>query len=107
MLAFIPQEAQVALMAAGRAVPAGIEPTALQTAIADIAARHGAWFADTAQALRAQAAPERLYYQVDGHLSGQGQPIAAAYIAQRFAAEAAGPFADCRQPRSVSLEARP
>ena len=107
ILGFVPQEAQVALMAAGRVIPPGIDPTSLQTEIANIAARHGAVFADTTQALRIQPAPERLYYQVDGHLSGAGQPIAAASIARTFADRLGGPFANCRASLSASRDSRP
>ena len=103
-IVFVPQEAQVALMAAGRTVPPGVVPTAFQAEISKIAARHGAFFIDTSVALRARPAPERLYYQVDGHLSGEGQPIAGAYIAQQLTDASAGPFADCRGTVAASLE---
>jgi hypothetical protein len=95
-LAFIPAKPQVALMGTGRTATSGIYPMALQEAIAPIAARHGIGFIDTSVALRARSAPEQLYYQVDGHLSGEGQPIAAAYIARQLAGTRAGPFARCR-----------
>ena len=98
--AFVPQEAQVALLA-GRTVPPGVDPAALSAALQGIVARHGVGFADTSVALRAEPAPERLYYQVDGHLSGQGQPIAAAYIAQQLAAKPDGAFSGCRSLASV------
>jgi hypothetical protein len=94
--AFVPLKPQVALMGSGRSVPAGVDPMALQKAIAPIAARHGISFIDTSVALRARPVPERLYYQVDGHLSGKGQPIAAAYIAQQLVGASEGPFAGCR-----------
>jgi uncharacterized membrane protein len=94
VVAFVPQEAQIALMA-GRPLPPGVDPDALPRALAEIAARHGAGFADTSQALRTHPDPERLYYQVDGHLSGEGQPIAAAFIARRFVTGAAPAFASC------------
>ena len=98
--AFVPQEAQVALMA-GRAVPPGVDPAALPAALQAIVASHGVGFADTSVALRAEPAPERLYYQVDGHLSGQGQPIAAAYIARQLAANPDGAFGSCRRLASI------
>jgi hypothetical protein len=84
MLAFVPQMAQVMLMA-GNPVPPGIDPSALQAAIAAIATRHGVLFADTSVALREKRMPERLFYEVDGHRSGEGQPVAAAYIGQSYA----------------------
>jgi hypothetical protein len=105
-VAFVPQEAQVAMMAPGRTAPPGIEPTALPKAIEAITTRHGAEFADTTQALSIQPAPEKLYYQVDGHLAGTGQPIAATVIARTLANQGDGPFANCRAADSVSLEVR-
>lgn len=95
IFAFVPQEVQVALMA-GRVVPPGINPAALSIVLQDIVARHGVWFPDISVALRAEHAPERLYYQVDGHLSGQEQSVATAYIAQQLAAKPDDPFGACR-----------
>lgn len=101
---FVPQEAQVALEA-GRTIPPGVDPAALPAALQAIAARHDVGFTDTSVALRAEPAPERLYYQVDGHLSGKGQPIAAAYIAQRLAADPHGPFGECHHGAPFRLGA--
>ena len=95
---FIPQEAEVALMADGRSAPPGIDPAALPAAIGAIAARHGASFIDTSLGLRRDPAPEHFYYIVDGHLSDKGQPVAGAYIAQRLAADDGGAFSDCASP---------
>ncbi len=102
MVSFVPQEAQVTLMA-GQSIPAGIDPAALPAAIKAIALAHGASFADTSVALRAEPNPGQLYYQVDGHLSGDGQPIAAAYIAKGLADSGTGSFAGCRQPRPTQV----
>jgi hypothetical protein len=95
VIAFIPQEAQVALMAPGRHAPPGVDPIALPTAIGAIAARHGAAFIDTSLGLRNDPAPEHFYYTVDGHLSGEGHPAVGAYIAQRLAEDPGSSFADC------------
>ncbi len=102
--AFIPQEAQIALMA-GRRVPPGIDPSALQAALRAIAGRWGVGFIDASLMLLTQRTPERLYYQVDGHLSGRGQPLAAAAIAQALANTPGGPFTRCREmaPSVVGL----
>ncbi len=101
---FVPQEAQVALMT-GRTVPPGVDPAALPAALQAAAARHGVGFVDTSVALRTNPAPEQLYYQVDGHLSGRGQPVAAAYIAQQLAAVPYGPFSGCRNPAPTRVGA--
>jgi hypothetical protein len=92
VIAFVPQEAEIALMAR-HPMPPGIDPGALPHAIAAIAARQGVNFIDTSDALRTRPRPEQLYYQVDGHLSGAGQPLAAALIADKFGARI---FPSCR-----------
>ena len=99
---FVPQEAQVALMA-GRPIPAGIVPEALPQALDAIAERHGVAFVDTSEALRLQPAPEQLFYQVDGHLSGLGQPVIAAYIAGRLTDVPQDGFSDCHRSASVRV----
>jgi len=91
-IALIPQEAQLVLMAQ-HAPPPGVDPYALPAAIAAIAARHDVGFVDTSDVLKTQASPELLYYQVDGHLSGDGQPLAAKSIARWFGA---GLFSACQ-----------
>jgi hypothetical protein len=95
VIAFIPQEAELALMAK-QALPPGIDPNALPEAVAAIAARHDVGFVDTADVLKTHPHPAQLYYQVDGHLSGAGQPLAALSIARWFSA---GPFSACRDDR--------
>jgi hypothetical protein len=95
VLAFIPHEAEIALMAPGQNLPPGIDPNALPAAIGAIAARHGVSFIDTSLGLRNDPAPEHFYYTVDGHLSGAGQPAVGAYIAQRLAADQGSAFSDC------------
>lgn len=95
VLAFIPQEAEVELMAHGQNVPSGVDPAALPAAIGAIAARHGATFIDTSLDLRNDPAPGHFYYAVDGHLSGEGQPAVGAYIARRLAADKGSAFDDC------------
>jgi hypothetical protein len=92
VVAFIPQEAEVAMMAPGRTAPPGVDPTALPDAIATLAADHGASFIDTSRVLRHDPAPEHFYYTVDGHLTGAGQPAVGSYIAGRLTN---GAFADC------------
>jgi hypothetical protein len=103
VIAFVPQEAELALMTQ-RPLPPGVDPNALPQALAEIAARHGARFVDTSDELRTRPEPQRLYYQVDGHLSGNGQPLAAKSIANLFGAETET-FTACRDTRSSASEA--
>ncbi|HEY1502874.1 MAG TPA: SGNH/GDSL hydrolase family protein [Stellaceae bacterium] len=104
-LVFIPQEAQIALMAPGQSAPPGIDPAALPDAIGAIAMRHGASFIDTSLRLRDDTAPERFYYAVDGHLSDKGQPAAGNYIAHRLASDDGSTFSDCAGPSSLRMKA--
>ena len=106
VLAFVPQEAQVAMMAPGRNAPPGVDPRALPAAMGAIAARHGTLFIDTSLGLRDDPAPEHFYYTVDGHLSGEGQPVAAAYIARQLVGAKTGTFAACRRTVAASAETR-
>jgi hypothetical protein len=95
MLAFVPHQAEVALMS-GRSAPPGVDPQALPNAIAAIAARHGVTFVETSPVLRREPKLEEFYYRSDGHPSGRGLPIVARYIAERYVSVANGPFTDCR-----------
>ena len=102
-IAFVPQEAELVLMTQ-HAPPTGVHPDALPEAISAIAARHDVGFVDTSDVLKTQANPERLYYQVDGHLSGDGQPLAAQSIARWFGA---GLFSACQAAPASEPEATP
>ncbi len=102
-IAFVPQEAQLVLMAQ-QTPPSGVHPDALPEAISAIAARHDVGFVDTSDVLKTHANPERLYYQVDGHLSGDGQPLAAQSIARWFGS---GLFSACQAAPSSAPEATP
>ena len=95
-LAFVPQQAQLMLMAGIDRKP-GVDPTALPRALAAIASRHGVDFIDTSAALRAERRPGRLYYVVDGHPSGVGQPILALDIARHLTKSPSSLFSDCRR----------
>jgi hypothetical protein len=103
MLSFVPAPATMVMMTEQRPPP-GIDPSVFIRAIDDIAGHHGAAFVDTSPALRKHDQPERLYYQVDGHLSGLGQPIAAQSIADGIVTGPFPAFSDCRanKPRRMN-----
>lgn len=94
MLAFVPNQVQ-AILGATHSLPAGIDTRALPDALAEIARAHGADFADTSASLAAAPKPGLLYYQVDGHPSGKGQPLIARSIAQTYTSLTHGPFSNC------------
>jgi len=104
MLAYVPPQAPMVLMTSST-VPPGVDPSALANAVKAIAERHGALFVDTSQALRQRERPELLYYQVDGHLSGEGLPIVASFIADKLMSGSLATFAKCRSihPTSTAL----
>jgi hypothetical protein len=102
-IAFVPHEAEIGFMTRDQPLPNGVYPMALPNAIEAMAKRYDVGFIDTSVALRKEKAPEKLYYQVDGHLSGQGQPIAAAYIAQQFT-EKMHPFDQCKARQTATLD---
>ncbi len=104
MLSFVPAPATMVMMTEPHPPP-GVDPYVFIQAINGIAARHGAEFVDTSPALREHGQPERLYYQVDGHLSGLGQPIAAQSIAEGMMAGPFPAFAKCRANTLPHLDA--
>jgi hypothetical protein len=95
MLSFVPNQAEVSLAAAPSVYPM-VDPEALPNALAAIAERHGVRFVDNLKALQRVPRPGSLYYQVDGHPSGRGQPLIAHDIARHYIADESGPFANCR-----------
>ena len=104
-LVFVPHQAEIAIEA-GQARPTGVDPLALPKALEEITHRHGAIFIDVSSALLARRNPAQLYYRVDGHPSGKGQPVIGLEIARQLAALRPGPFADCRAPQVVATNAR-
>jgi hypothetical protein len=105
ILVFVPHQAEVQMEASGYRSK-GVDPQALSRAIEAIAQRHGATFMDSSTALEKQPDPADLFYRVDGHPSGKGQPVIARYIAEQIAGMGGGPFADCRVPPAPSQLAR-
>jgi hypothetical protein len=101
ILVFVPHQAEIALEA-GEAKADGVDPRAFPDALKESALRHGAIFIDSSDLLEKQADPAALFYRVDGHLSGKGQPIIARYVAEKIAALNPGPFSNCRHPVSAS-----
>ncbi len=97
VLVFVPHQAEIA-MEAGAPRPAGIDPYAFPKALEAIAHRHGVVFVDSSDVLRARPDPASLYYRVDGHPSGRGQPMIGADLAKRIAGLKSGPFSDCLGP---------
>ena len=95
MVFTVPHQAQVA-MEMGHAPEKGVDPLAISRAVQAIAERHGAIFIDSTPALAQRPDGTDLFYRVDGHPNGKGQPRhRRRYLAQRLAAINGGPFADC------------
>jgi hypothetical protein len=105
-LAFVPNQAQVSIAARPADFPKA-DPEALPDALATIAARHGIFFVDDVKALKSVPDPGSLYYHVDGHPSGKGQPLIALDIAEHYIADGNGPFASCRYVAAQDRGSRP
>jgi hypothetical protein len=105
MLVFVPQQAQLVLLA-GHEIPPGIDPAALGHALAAMAARHDILFVDASEVLRRQPDPVNLYYQVDAHPTGESQMIIADDLAQRIVGGLVPTFADCRSEITQVLPRR-
>jgi hypothetical protein len=89
-----PNEAQAEL-ASGVARPPNVDPYALGSALAQIAARHNIVFADATRAYARVDHPQSTFYRVDGHLNAAGDAIlgsVAAGVVARTAAAAGKPL---------------
>lgn len=96
VLAYVPHRAQLEIIKSQFQQP-GLDPYQLNNALAAIAARNGVAFIDTTRSLTATHSHELLYYVVDGHPSGHGQPIIAQAIAGNLRELGDGRFADCQR----------
>jgi hypothetical protein len=94
VLVFVPHQAEIA-METGAPRPPGVDPLAFPRTLEAIALRHGAVFVDASEVLRRQPDPASLYYRVDGHPSGKGQPMIGRSLAEHLANLRPGPFLDC------------
>jgi hypothetical protein len=74
LLVFAPQQAQAIIIADGMKIP-GVDAETLNRAIAVIAARHGAIFADGALAFRGVKDATSYFYPADGHLNAAGHAL--------------------------------
>ena len=80
LLVFVPQRAQAALLSE-HAAPSSVDPYAFGQAIGRIAARHHVDYVDLSAAFSRISDAARLYYPVDGHLSGDGHAVVAGAVA--------------------------
>ena len=93
VLVFAPQQAQADIVATGEQIP-GVNPYAIDLALQQIAKRHGIIFADMTPGFRGIPDAPDFYLNVDGHLSGIGQAMAASLVEKTLAAPGA-PFFEC------------
>jgi hypothetical protein len=77
----VPERAQM-LMLGAHDLPPGVDPTAFQRRVAEIAAKHGIEFVDAAQEFKTVDVSQ-LFYVVDGHPT----PVAHRLLAQAIAAK--------------------
>ncbi len=83
ILAYVPQRAQAALLAAHQSPP-GVDPWAFDRQIGAIAQKNAIRYADISPDMSHRPDAAALYYPVDGHLSGQGNAILANEIARQI-----------------------
>jgi hypothetical protein len=94
ILAWSPTRIQAALMADATRPP-NADPALVGAALATIAAREGATFIDTLPAFAEQRMPERFFYAVDGHMTGDGAAVFADALRDRLLTGDMAPFAGC------------
>jgi hypothetical protein len=92
VLVYIPERAQAAL-AGLPADPPGVDPFALQAALARTAAAHGVTFRDATPAFAAAPDFQSLFYLTDGHLREGGHAAIGKVVTDALLAEPA--FAAC------------
>jgi hypothetical protein len=88
MLVYAPQQAQADIVAAAMRFP-GVDPLALDTALADIAARHGAAFVDGARAFERIGNAWSYFLPVNGHLNENGHNLLGRAVASSIIASPA------------------
>ena len=95
VLLFGPQRVQAALVDPAT-WPAGVDPSAIDRRIAEIGRRTGVVVVDGLQAMTGLVQPWRLYYPVDGHMTGEGHALLAQTLVTELLAQRVGPFSACR-----------
>ncbi len=96
VLVFTPQQAQADIVATGEQFP-GVNPSAIDLALMRIAERHSIIFVDMTPDFRGIPDAPDFYLNVDGHLNGGGQAMAALAVEKTLAGPG-GPFAACKMP---------
>jgi hypothetical protein len=79
----VPSRAEAVFLSA-RNLPNGVDPFAFGRAIDQIAARHGADYIYLTQDFSRIPKSDKLFYVVDGHLTGEGQSILSRAIVQKL-----------------------
>ena len=81
LILLIPQQAQADIIGAGLSYP-HVDPMALDRAIGDIAARHGALYVDASPLFRNMKDAPAYYYRVNGHINDRGEKLVGAGFAK-------------------------
>ncbi|MGS0891018.1 SGNH/GDSL hydrolase family protein [Burkholderia stagnalis] len=93
-LMLIPQRTQAGLLVA-KSLPPGVDPSALDHALAAIAAKHGMRYIDLAESLKRSANPADYYYPVDNHLNAAGARVVARSMVTGLTAGTSPAFPAC------------
>ncbi|MFT4505306.1 alginate O-acetyltransferase AlgX-related protein [Caballeronia sp. 15711] len=103
MVMLIPQRTQAELLAMKKR-PSGIDPFALQRALAAIVQKHGATPIDLFSSFASDAHPGNFYYPVDNHLNEDGSRAVARSIVNSLSGSGIAAFDGCaHQPQGGAL----
>jgi hypothetical protein len=82
-VAAVPDRAEALMLSAGDSPP-DMDPFTFGEQLRAITERHGGIYLDTLRAYRDQRDAERMYYPVDGHMTGEGHAFIARVLADRM-----------------------
>jgi len=91
LLVYAPPLVQADLIASGKPFP-GVDPEAIDRAMAQIAKRHGALFTDGGEGFRGLGSASDYFYRAEGHLNSAGQTLLGRTAAKSILAAALPSF---------------
>jgi hypothetical protein len=93
----VPNLAQASLLSMKNAPP-GLDPYAINNRLQQIANRHGIEFVDVLSAFKETPDSNKLFYQVDGHLDGEGQALVSGPLVDQLTSGSNPVFRGCQRP---------
>jgi hypothetical protein len=93
----VPSLAQASVLSMNNPPPA-LDPNAINARLQQIADRHGIEFVDVLSAFKETPHSNKLFYQVDGHLDGEGQALISGPIVDQLTSGSDPVFKGCERP---------